>query len=373
MTPEGAPIVLAYNGTTPIFASPAMHIGPGAAVLGRVELGKGAWLGARSVIRADGHYVRIGDDFRLGPRGTVHIAHDLLPTRIGSGVTAGAGAVIHACDVGDGCHVGHEAVILDGSKVAGGCAIASGSIVFPRSVLEGGWLYQGAPAKPVRRLEPGELEALHGETRQEPDRAPEEGAWRADVASQGPIFVAASARLRGRLSCGGENGIWYGCDLDAGGHVIEVGPNTNIQDNSIIRAIRRVVRIGPDSTIGHNVTMTDCEIGRASLIGIGAIVAPGTKVQDDVLLAAGARTREGQTLESGWLYGGSPARQIAPLDDEKRELIQLIAVQYRDYADSFRMEQNAALSTVDARTQLARSNAESSSDETSVGRLGRQA
>ena len=54
------------------------------------------------------------------------------------------------------------------------------------------------------------------------------------------------------------------------------------------------------------------EIG--SLIGIGSVVAKGTVVEDRVLLAAAARTAPGQVLESGWMYGGSPARQMSRLD-----------------------------------------------------------
>jgi carbonic anhydrase/acetyltransferase-like protein (isoleucine patch superfamily) len=160
-------LILPYGGVEPSFGGAPVHAGAGAAVLGRVTLGSRAWLGARAVVRGDGHYVEIGDDFRLGAGGTVHIAHDLYPTHIGAGVTAGRNSVIHACDVGDGCWIGRDVVILDGSRIGPGAALADGSLVFPRSELEGGWLYEGQPARPVRRLEAGELEALHARARAE--------------------------------------------------------------------------------------------------------------------------------------------------------------------------------------------------------------
>ena len=143
-------LVLAYAGASPTFATAPIHAGPGAAVLGRATVGRGAWFGAGAVVRADGHYVEIGDDFRIGARGTVHIAHDVYPTHIGNGVTAGVNAIIHACDVGDRCHIGDDAIILDGSTIGDEVVLAKGAVVFPRSSLEGGWLYEGAPAKPVR-------------------------------------------------------------------------------------------------------------------------------------------------------------------------------------------------------------------------------
>lgn len=328
--------LLPYAGTAPALAAPAVHAGTGSAVLGRATIGRDGWFGTGSVVRADGHYVTIGHNFRLGPRSTVHIAHEVLPTEIGANVTAGSNSVIHACTVGDDCHIGDNVVILDGSEVAAGCAIADGSTVFPRSTLEGGWLYEGSPAKPVRRLTPGELDALHVATRSKDDRdtlaanAPD-----VNIEADGPVFVAASAKLSGKIVAVGENGIWFGCRLDAGEHEIRIGCNTNIQDNTTIRCVERIVDIGRDATIGHNVLMTDCTVGDASLIGMGAVVAPGTVVEPDVLLAAGAFTLPGQVLQSGWLYGGRPARKLSQLDEKKRSIIRLTWPTYCDYARRF--------------------------------------
>jgi gamma-carbonic anhydrase len=331
------PLILPYDGVTPSLACPPAHAGAGAAILGRVTLGRGAWLGARSIARGDGHTVAIGDDFRLGAAGTVHIAHDLYPTHIGHGVTAGPNTVIHACDVGDGSWIGRDLVILDGSRIGPGAALADGAIVFPRTELEGGWLYEGQPARPVRRLEPGELAALHARTRAEPD---EPAPPRHDpVPTSDALFVAATATLAGRVAFGEGVGIWYGCRLEAGDGEIAVGSRTNVQDNSVLRG---AIRIGTESTIGHNVHITDATIGDRSLVGIGAVLAPGTIVEDDVLVAAGARTEPGQRLETGWLWGGQPARPLKPLDDRRREIITATWPRYCEYG--------AAYATIEAAT-----------------------
>src|SRR4051812_44394075 len=90
------PFLLSYAGTSPTFAAPPAAA-PDAAVLGRATIGARARLGAASVIRADGHFVRAGHDLWLGPRATVHIAHDVYPAIIGDRVSIGENAVVHAC------------------------------------------------------------------------------------------------------------------------------------------------------------------------------------------------------------------------------------------------------------------------------------
>lgn len=340
MTDLPAAMISAYDGTSPAIAAPLAFAGPGAAVLGRATIGPGAWLGESAVVRADGHYVKIGEDFHLGDHATVHIAHDIHPTHIGNRVTAAACAVIHACDVGDDCVVGHRAVILDGSTVGPGAVLAANAVVFPRSTLEGGWLYAGSPAKPVARVTPQELEAHHRKLRS--DRCSFTGGG-ASERTPLDVFVAPSALVLGDVRAGDGVGIWYGCHLDAGAHRIEIGAGTNVQDNSRITCVDSDVSIAPDVTIGHNVTLTDCRVEADSLVGIGAVLAPGTVVESDVLVAAGAETEPGQRLTSGQVWAGIPARAIGRMDERKRAMLSGTLPTYRDYAQRFRAEPHPPL------------------------------
>jgi len=330
------PLILPYHGTAPDLAGPILSAGSGSAVLGRATIGRGLSLGARAVIRADGHFVRIGDDFHLGDRSTVHIAHEIYPTEIGAGVTAGRNTVIHACAVGDRCGFGDDVIILDGSEIGDDAAFGDGAVVFPGTALDGGWLYEGMPAKPVRKLERAELEALHADVR---GRSDTDGPSDRPDSPEGALFIAATARLAGDVRFAGGNGVWFSCDLDAGAHVMTIGANTNIQDNSILCCRESDVRIGAESTLGHNVTLTDAVVGDRSLIGIGAVIAPGTVIGDDVLVAAGARTSEGQILESGSFYAGNAAVRRDALDQRKRQIIAATWPTYCEYARDFDAEQ----------------------------------
>jgi gamma-carbonic anhydrase len=341
LTPRVA-YTLPFNGIWPRLAAEPHYCGSHVSLLGRIQLGERALLGAGAVIRADGHFVRIGDDFCLGALSTVHIAHDVYPTIVGDKAVVGWNAVVHACTVGDNCVIEDEVVVLDGSVVDDNVLIEARSTVFPRSKLKSGFAYAGSPAEPVRELAPGELDdraaAIRAAVAQPSSPDENDGAGNGDSVPH-TIFIARTARLAGGRELGARSGVFFGCQLDAHQARIAVGENTNVQDNTRIDASEGAVIIGPDTTIGHNVHLRACQIGRHALIGIGADVAAGTIVDDDVLLAAGAITAPQQRLESGWLWGGRPARPIAKLTDARRQAMRDIVQHYCGYGAAYRAAQ----------------------------------
>ena len=344
MADSPGPLILAYDGVSPFFEGAVAFAGPGAAVLGRVQIGGDAWLGRDAVIRADGHFVLVGRNVFLGRGATVHIAHDRHPAIIGDDVSAEDGAVIHACRIGDGCFLGRDAIVLDGSVVGEGALLSAGTVVLPFSMLNGGWLYAGCPAKAMRPLEPGERAAHHARARGRAD-ADSGGASAASPShpaqAGADTFVARTAMLAGHVALGPAVGVWYGCRLDAGDVAIRIGAASNIQDNAVLRCRDAGIDIADDVTVGHNARIDDCDIGARSLIGIGAVIARGVHVDPDVLLAAGARTEPAQRLERGWVWAGSPARPLARVDDAKRRMMAQTIETYRTYADRFRLAERA--------------------------------
>jgi carbonic anhydrase/acetyltransferase-like protein (isoleucine patch superfamily) len=314
---------------------------PGHALIGRLTLGRDAWLGAGAVIRADGHFVRAGDALHLGRGATVHIAHDRFPSLIGDRVVVGRNAVVHACTLGDDCVIDDDCVVLDGSVLGPGCVLEPGSIVFPRSELNGGWLYAGAPAKPVRELQSGELAERAAALRERNEGAASDWPGDGDApALDDGVFVASTAWLAGHVIAAAGSSVWYGCRLDARHGEIVLGARSNVQDNSVLDAGHDGIRIGADTTIGHNVGLArGCVVGDHCLVGIGSRLAPGTLVADDCFIAAGARTEPGQRLDGGFLWGGVPARKLTALDDRKRDIVRLTIPVYQGYAQELQRAQ----------------------------------
>jgi carbonic anhydrase/acetyltransferase-like protein (isoleucine patch superfamily) len=340
-----SPLLLPFDGVEPRFAAPPALLGGGCSVLGKVELGAGAIIAGGAVLRGDGHFVRIGDGFSIGQNGTVHIVRDVYPAIIGDRTAVGRNAVVHACTVGSDCVIGDNAVILDGSVVEDGVLIEEGATVFPKSKLASGFICAGSPAKPVRAFTPEEREERARRLRQAAVNVPALAGYTGpQVSAARSGFIAKTASLAGRIALGDGASVFFGCTFDAGQHEIAVGENTNIQDNSRILCSSGGAVIGRDVTIGHNVLIHDCRIGARSLIGIGATVSSGTVIEEEVLLAAGAETLAGQTLESGWLWGGRPARPLTRLDDAKRAMMATIVGHYCGYAQAYKRAQEVRAS-----------------------------
>ncbi len=119
---------------------------------------------------------------------------------------------------------------------------------------------------------------------------------------------------------------------------ISIGAETNIQDLSMLHVNSDSVLapggtplvIGARVTVGHKCILHGCTIGDHCLIGMGATVMDRVVVEDDVIIGAGSLVTPGKRLESGFLYAGSPARQVRPLKAVEMEYIDY---SYKHYGD----------------------------------------
>jgi gamma-carbonic anhydrase len=149
-------LILPFKGTLPTIADDCF-IAPNATVIGDVVIGKGTnvWFGC--VIRGDVHEIRIGERTNIQDGTIVHVARDKFPCLIGSDITIGHAAILHACTLEDGCFIGMGATVMDGARVESGAMVAAGALVPPGKVVRKGELWAGSPAKLMRPLSEAEL------------------------------------------------------------------------------------------------------------------------------------------------------------------------------------------------------------------------
>jgi carbonic anhydrase/acetyltransferase-like protein (isoleucine patch superfamily) len=323
---------------------------PSAAVIGRTELKPGCTLGELTLLRADGEDVRIGADCWFGEASTVHIADQVFPAIIGSHVTVGRYGLVHACTVADDCVIGEHAAVMDGSVVGPGTVIAAQSIVPPGKTLEGGWLYAGVPARAVERVSPELLRDLHAALRRDAGagvphvlaatRVPKlrhaPGTGVGTSFAQG-VYVAPTASIAGHVTLGPRSSVWFGVEIDAAEATVEIGEETNVQDNSRLYGGKagEDLRIGPRVLIGHNVRIFPSTIEEGAIIGMGAIVGKGTVVRRGACVAAGSIVEPGTEVAAGQLWSGRPARAARPLSDRNRLEFAHAVVVYVEYAANY--------------------------------------
>lgn len=152
-------------------------------------------------------------------------------------------------------------------------------------------------------------------------------------------FLADNAVIIGDVILGKDCSVWWSAVVRGDVNAIRIGDRVNIQDGAVIHCTfeKSETIIGNDVSIGHNAIVHGCTVEDEVLIGMGAIIMDLAVVQKHVIVAAGAVVLENTVLESGWIYGGIPAKKIKPLDPENRQFfITRTAGNYVKYSNWFK-------------------------------------
>jgi len=107
------------------------------------------WYGA--VLRGDTEPIRIGARTNIQDGCVLH-ADPGYPAVVGEECVVGHRAVLHGCEIGDGCLIGMSATILNGAKIGEGSIVAAGALVPEGREFPARSLIIGAPAKRVREV-----------------------------------------------------------------------------------------------------------------------------------------------------------------------------------------------------------------------------
>lgn len=128
-------------------------------------------------------------------------------------------------------------------------------------------------------------------------------------------FLAPGSVVVGNVEIGEEASVWYGAVLrgDHPRHVVGVGARANVQDNAVLHVSDQgPTLVGDEATVGHGAVLESCRIGRATVVGMNAVVLQRADVGAGCLVAAGALVKEGMVVPEDRLVAGVPGR-VLPL------------------------------------------------------------
>lgn len=135
------------------------------------------------------------------------------------------------------------------------------------------------------------------------------------------VMIDSSSVVVGEVQLADDVSIWPLVAIRGDVNKVVIGKRSNIQDGSVLHVTHKSTSnpeghpliIGEDVTVGHKAMLHGCHISDRVLVGMGSILLDGVFVEEDVMIGAGSLVPPGKRLESGYLYLGSPVKQIRPL------------------------------------------------------------
>ena len=142
-----------FRGVSPRVPDSA-YVAETAVVIGDVEIGANVniWYGV--TVRGDINRVIIGENTNIQENTVIHVDRPAEGSskgscEIGSNVTVGHMALLHACRVEDNCLIGMSSTVLSGAVIGEGSIVAAGALVLEKAVIPPRSLVVGIPGKVI--------------------------------------------------------------------------------------------------------------------------------------------------------------------------------------------------------------------------------
>ena len=151
------------------------------------------------------------------------------------------------------------------------------------------------------------------------------------------VYIAEGARVVGNVEIGKNSSVWFNAVIRADSQSAKIGENSNVQDNAVIHTSKDFgVCIGNSVTIGHGAIVHGCTVESNVLIGMGAIVLDGVVIEENCIIGAGSLVTQGKVIPAGSLVFGNPAKVVRQLTDDEIRSIKENAISYAEEAKSYK-------------------------------------
>jgi len=157
-------------------------------------------------------------------------------------------------------------------------------------------------------------------------------------------WIDPAATVIGDVEIGDDASIWPGAVVRGDVNSIRIGARSNLQDLCVVHVTHAgpygppdgiPTVIGEDVTVGHGAIIHACSIGDACLVGMGAIVLDGVRMEKHAFVGAGAVVSPGKLVGSGELWLGNPARCVRRLSETEIEQLYYSAPHYVKLKDRY--------------------------------------
>lgn len=133
-------------------------------------------------------------------------------------------------------------------------------------------------------------------------------------------WIAPSAEIIGDVTIGRNCYIGFGAIIRADFGPIRIGDESAIEEAVIIHEAERV-DIGNRVIVGHMAMLHDVTVHDNVLIGMQSMICSFSTIEEWVMIAEQSLVLKNSVLQTGKIFGGSPAREIGITTPEHRKTL----------------------------------------------------
>jgi len=132
------------------------------------------------------------------------------------------------------------------------------------------------------------------------------------------IKKAKNATIVGNVDFSENVNIWYGAVIRADAGPIEIGENSNVQDNCVLHGnVNSTTVIGKNVTIGHAAVIHGCKIEDNVLVGMNSTILDDAVIGEGSIIGANALIPSGKIIPPRSMVLGVPGKIIRQVTDEE--------------------------------------------------------
>lgn len=305
-------------------------------IIGKVRLGKNAYIGQGTIVRSHNDSVTIGNSSWVLENSVV-IGTEENPVKVGSKTVFGHKTVTIGAEIGDLCEIGNNTIFLPGSKIGDMCIFGEGTIVPEDMVIPSGSVVVGRPARVIRTLNEND-ENIIKRMRSNNISLDEfvENIFEYDGGEStmtnlheingkipkrdGSAYIDNLAEINGDVVIGANSYIGSGVRIIGNSHgPIKIGDNVTILENSVLHLLPDNELIIHDNvTIGPNSTIHGTIIGSNSIVEAGSIICDYSIIGANSLIKAGTLVKQRDEFEENSIIEGFPGKLIGKNEEPLR-------------------------------------------------------
>lgn len=153
-------------------------------------------------------------------------------------------------------------------------------------------------------------------------------------------FIADYVTISGDVIIGEQSSVWFNTSIRGDVSSTIIGNKVNIQDNSVLhQSPNNPLILEDEVTIGHQVILHSCKIGKKALIGMGSIILDNAVIGEGAFIGAGSLVPQGKTIPPNTLAFGRPAKVIRTLNDEDIADMRRISREYAEKGQYYKSMQ----------------------------------